>query len=102
MAKVAQVVLDQIVQRVVETARLLGDIYLNLHGVGQAVDIILVTPEQIERYRNTRCLVIALPCEKAKNSTVPERYPPEDPKGWLNRARSNFLLAGVPRKLLHC
>lgn len=39
--------------------RLTGDIYVNLHGVGQAVDVILVTPEQVERYRNTHCLVIA-------------------------------------------
>jgi len=39
--------------------RLVGDIYVNLHGVGQAVDVILVTPEQVERYRNTHCLVIA-------------------------------------------
>jgi predicted nucleotidyltransferase len=94
MAKVAQEVLDTIVQRIVEVAqpeqiilfgsaargemgphsdidllvvksgefdqgRLLGDIYLNLHGVGQAVDVILVTPEQVERYRNTPCLIIA-------------------------------------------
>ena len=36
-----------------------GDIYVNLHGVGQAVDIVLVTPEQVERYKNTHCLVIA-------------------------------------------
>ncbi|MBL7063890.1 MAG: nucleotidyltransferase domain-containing protein [Anaerolineae bacterium] len=39
--------------------RLVGDIYMNLHGVGQAVDVILVTPEQVERYRHTHCLVIA-------------------------------------------
>ncbi len=38
---------------------LTGEIYMNLHGVGQAVDIILVTPEQVERYRNTHFLVIA-------------------------------------------
>jgi predicted nucleotidyltransferase len=38
---------------------LTGDIYMNLHGVGQAVDVILVTPEQVERYRDTNCLVIA-------------------------------------------
>ena len=24
---------------------------------------------------------------------MPERYPPEDPREWLNRARSNVLLA---------
>ena len=39
--------------------RLTGQIYMNLHGVGQAVDVILVTPEQVERYRKTHFLVIA-------------------------------------------
>jgi uncharacterized protein len=38
---------------------LAGDIYMNLHGIKQAVDVILVTPEQVERYRNTHCLIIA-------------------------------------------
>jgi len=42
-----------------DQSRLTGDIYMNLHGVGQAVDVILVTPEQVKRYRNTHCLVIA-------------------------------------------
>ena len=40
-------------------SQLVGDIYMNLHGVGQAVDVLVVTPEQVERYRNTHCLVIA-------------------------------------------
>jgi predicted nucleotidyltransferase len=39
-------------------SRLAGDIYLNLHGVGQAVDVILVTPEEVERYRDTHCVII--------------------------------------------
>jgi len=94
MSKVAQEVLDKIIQRIVDVAqpdqiilfgsaardemgphsdvdllvikqgefdagRLVGDIYLHLNGVGQAVDVILVTPEQVERYRNTPYLVIA-------------------------------------------
>jgi predicted nucleotidyltransferase len=42
-----------------DQSRLVGDIYMHLHGVGQAVDVILVTPEQVERYRHTHCLVIA-------------------------------------------
>ena len=29
-------------------AQLAGDIYVHLHGVGQAVDVVLVTPEQAE------------------------------------------------------
>jgi predicted nucleotidyltransferase len=36
-----------------------GEIYMNLHGVGQAVDVILVTPEQVEQYRHAHFLVIA-------------------------------------------
>src|SRR5436190_23746863 len=39
--------------------RLVGDIYVNLHGVGHAVDVVVVTPEQVEQYRDTHCLIIA-------------------------------------------
>jgi predicted nucleotidyltransferase len=39
--------------------RLTGDIYVSLHGLGQAVDVVVVTPEQVERYRNTHWMVIA-------------------------------------------
>jgi predicted nucleotidyltransferase len=42
-----------------DRSRLVGDIYMKLHGVGQAVDVIVVTPKEVERYRNTHCLVIA-------------------------------------------
>jgi predicted nucleotidyltransferase len=39
--------------------RLTGDIYLKLHGVGQAVDVVMVTPEQVEQHRDTHWMVIA-------------------------------------------
>jgi len=39
-------------------SRLAGDIYMNLHGVGHAVGVIVVTPQDVERYRDTHCLVI--------------------------------------------
>jgi predicted nucleotidyltransferase len=42
-----------------DQGRLTGDIYENLYGVGQAVDVIVVTPEQVERHRNKPWLVIA-------------------------------------------
>lgn len=42
-----------------DQSRLLGDIYAGLIGVGQAVDVVLVTTGQFERYRDTHCLVIA-------------------------------------------
>jgi predicted nucleotidyltransferase len=38
---------------------LAGQIYMKLHGVGEAVDVIVVTPEDIERYRDNSALVIA-------------------------------------------
>ena len=37
---------------------LTGEISRSLYGVGAAVDVIVVTPEDVERYRNTRFLVI--------------------------------------------
>jgi predicted nucleotidyltransferase len=38
--------------------RLAQAIYMNLFGVGQAVDVIVVTPEDIERYRDAIGLII--------------------------------------------
>jgi len=40
-------------------SRLTGDIYMNLFGVGIGVDVILATPEQVEKYRNINYLIIA-------------------------------------------
>lgn len=49
-----------------EYYRLMGDIYVNLHGVGQAVDVVLATPKQVEQYRNAHCLVIAPALKEGK------------------------------------
>lgn len=38
--------------------RLTEKIYMNMHGVGQAVDVIVVTPEDVERYKDSFALVI--------------------------------------------
>jgi predicted nucleotidyltransferase len=38
--------------------QLTEEIYMNMFGVGQAVDIIVVTPEDVERYRDSFALVI--------------------------------------------
>ncbi len=43
---------------VTHRGHLTGDIYMNLIGVGQAVDVIVVTPEDIERYKDAIGLVI--------------------------------------------
>ena len=39
--------------------RLTEAIYMSLIGVGQPVDVIVVTPEDVERYRNSPALVLA-------------------------------------------
>jgi predicted nucleotidyltransferase len=38
--------------------RLAAAIYRGLRGADAAVDVVLVTPEEVARYRNTPCLVI--------------------------------------------
>lgn len=38
--------------------RVTEEIYMNLFGVGEAVDVIVVTPEDVERYRDSFALVI--------------------------------------------
>lgn len=38
---------------------LAGDIYANMGGVARAVDIVVVTPEDIERYGTSHTLVVA-------------------------------------------
>lgn len=41
-----------------DTLDLMGQIYRNLHGVGAAVDAIVVTPEDVERFKDSHALVI--------------------------------------------
>jgi predicted nucleotidyltransferase len=38
--------------------RLIGSVYRRLQGVRAAVDVVIVTPEEVDRYRDTHCLVI--------------------------------------------
>jgi predicted nucleotidyltransferase len=38
--------------------RVMTRIYRQLRGDGAAVDVVLATPEDVERYRDTHCLVI--------------------------------------------
>jgi len=42
----------------VHRGRLTENVYINLLGVGQAVDVVVVTPEDVERYRDAFCLII--------------------------------------------
>ena len=39
-------------------SRLIDAIYRNMHGAGEAIDVIVVTPEDVQRYRDSPCMVI--------------------------------------------
>ena len=45
---------------------LAGKIYRNLHGVGEAVDVVVVTPEDVARYGESPALVIAPALKEGK------------------------------------
>lgn len=47
-----------VVKSGVHRRRLTQAIYMNLFGVGQAVDVVVVTPEDIEQYKDSFALVI--------------------------------------------
>jgi len=47
-----------VVKSGVHRKKLAGDIYMKLYGVGHAVDVVVVTPEDIERYGKCPALVI--------------------------------------------
>ena len=46
--------------------KLAQEIYINLFGVGQAVDIIVVTPDDIERYGNVHALILKPALQEGK------------------------------------
>jgi predicted nucleotidyltransferase len=46
--------------------RLLTEIYGHLADVDAAVDVIVATPEEVERYRNSHCMVICPAMKEGK------------------------------------
>jgi HEPN domain-containing protein/predicted nucleotidyltransferase len=95
-------------------------IYRGLHELPadrEAVDAVVVTAEDVERYRDSHPLVIKPALREGKvlyvdphapkrkppattdRSAIEEeylaagRFPPDDPREWLNRARSNLAVA---------
>ena len=48
-----------------DRARLEGDIYVPMRGIGLAADFILVTPQQVERYKHAKFLIIHPALEEA-------------------------------------
>jgi predicted nucleotidyltransferase len=46
--------------------RLTTSIYRHLRGADAAVDVVVVTPEEVDRYRDTHCLVICPALKEGK------------------------------------
>jgi predicted nucleotidyltransferase len=46
--------------------RVATEIYRHLAGAEAAVDVVVVTPEEVERYRDTHCLVICPALKEGK------------------------------------
>jgi HEPN domain-containing protein/predicted nucleotidyltransferase len=82
-----------------------GDIYRGIAGVDYAVDVVVVTPEAVERYGNSHSLVIkpalreGLVIFDEPSNKVPRkvgsavrsgRFAADDPRAWIQRARSNL------------
>ena len=75
-------------------AELRARIYEKMYGVRVAVDAILVSPTDVERYKHSHALVIKSALEGGEwCMSPPDRFPPDDPREWLNRARSNLAMA---------
>ena len=47
-----------IIKECANPLQLMGQIYQNLHRVGAAIDAIVVTPQAVERYKDSHALVI--------------------------------------------
>ena len=55
-----------IVKDGVDALDVMGRIYRNLRGVGAAVDAIVVSPRDVERYRNSHAVVIKPALQEGK------------------------------------
>lgn len=53
--------------------QLVEQIYMNLIGVGQAVDVIVVTPEEVDEYRNSHSVVISPALDEGREIYHAER-----------------------------
>ena len=66
-----------------------GRIRRALRGVNAAVDLVVATPEDIERYKDSHPWCTSPRCERdAWCMTQPDCFPPDDPREWMGMAAS--------------
>ena len=47
-----------IIKKGADVLELMGEIYMNLDGAGAAVDAVVVTPDDVERYKDSHAVII--------------------------------------------
>ena len=47
-----------IIKKGADVLELMGEIYMNLDGAGAAVDAVVVTPDDVERYKHNHAVII--------------------------------------------
>ena len=47
-----------IIKEGADALELMGEIYMNLDGVGAAVDAVVVTPDDVERYKDSHAVIV--------------------------------------------
>jgi predicted nucleotidyltransferase len=59
----------------VSRGHLVEEIYMNLIGVGEAVDVLIATPEELEEYRDSHSLIISPALEDGREVYHARRKP---------------------------
>ena len=47
-----------IIKECANPLELMGEIYMNLDGVGAAIDAVVVTPDDVERYKDSHAVIV--------------------------------------------
>ena len=55
-----------IIKEGADALELMGEIYMNLDGVGAAVDAVVVTPDNVERYKDSHSVIIKPALQEGK------------------------------------
>src|SRR5260370_18088841 len=79
-----------------DRGKLTTRIYRHLTGADAAVDIVVVTPEEVERYRDTHCLVICPALKEGKVIYAAEAPAAGRPAG-MDQSRQEQSDAGANR-----
>ncbi|GEM_PF-3287764 len=53
-----------------------GTIYRQMRGIARSIDLVIVTPQQVEKYRDSPFSVVSPQCRRAGSSLIRKRWSP--------------------------